>query len=308
MKAYILDDGQTSGLRFADVPEPQAAPNEAVIQVDAFSLNSGEMPGSGVFPNATVPGWDTAGRVATAAADGSGPKAGTRVVGGAWGGAWAERRAIATESLAVLPDSVDVEAASTLPVAGITALRAVRRLGAVVGRRALVTGASGGVGRLAVQLARIAGADVVALASSETKRDDLLKVGASEVVTDLAQLSAAVYGALDFVGGSTLVEAWQHLVEGGTLVSIGGASGSVSTFPPFATAIPHRSLVAMGSGWTPLLPGETITADLTYLANLIAARALDPHIVWHGSWSKLSEAVKLFQDRKLSGKVVLFVN
>ena len=307
MKAYILDAGQTSGLRFTDVPDPQAAPNEAVIQVEAFSLNPGEMPGSGLFPNATVPGWDTAGRVAIPAADGSGPKAGTRVVGAAWGGAWAERRAVATESLAVLPESIDAEAASTLPVAGITALRAVRRLGAVVGRRALVTGASGGVGRIAVQLARIAGADVVALVSSETKRDDLLKVGASEVVTDLARLSAPLYGALDFVGGSTLVEAWQLLVEGGTLVSIGGVSGSVSTFPPFATAMPHKSLVAMGSGWTPLLPGETLSTDLTYLARLIAARSLDPHIAWRGSWDQLPEAIQLFQDRKISGKAVLLV-
>src|SRR4029077_12303541 len=76
MKAYVLDDARTSGLRFTEVPDPSPAPNEAVIQVEAFSLNSGELPGSGMFDNATVPSWDTAGRVIEAATDGSGPSVG----------------------------------------------------------------------------------------------------------------------------------------------------------------------------------------------------------------------------------------
>lgn len=87
MKAHVVDNEQSFGVRFADASDPSPAPNEAVIEVEAFSLNSGELPGSGVFPNATVPGWDTAGRVIAAAANGSGPSKGTRVVGGAWGGA-----------------------------------------------------------------------------------------------------------------------------------------------------------------------------------------------------------------------------
>jgi NADPH2:quinone reductase len=308
MRAYVVDDGQPPGVRFTEVSDPIAAPNEAVIQVEFFSLNNGELPGSGVFDNATVPGWDTAGHVIAAAADGSGPKVGARVVGGAWGGAWAERRAVPTESLAILPDGVDADAASTLPVARITSLRALRRLGAVVGRRVMVTAASGGVGRFAVQLARIAGADVVALTSSEAKRHELREIGAGEVVTDLARISAPVYGALDFVGGSTLVDVWKHVAADGILVSIGSASGSPATFPPFATALPHKTLVAMGSGWTPAISGETIASDLAYLARLVAAGALDPHITWRGSWKQLPDAVAMLQNRKVSGKAVLQVD
>ncbi|WP_433237873.1 hypothetical protein ACQPYK_29760 [Streptosporangium sp. CA-135522] len=69
---------------------------------------------------------------------------GSRVVTFGWSGAWARLRAVDTENLAVVPESVDLGAASALPVAGVSALQAVRRLGSVLGRRALVTGASAG--------------------------------------------------------------------------------------------------------------------------------------------------------------------
>jgi NADPH:quinone reductase len=308
MRAYVVDNQQSSGVRFAEVPDPRAAPNEAVIKVEAFSLNNGELPGR-AFPDAgSIPGWDSAGRVAIAAADGSGPRPGTRVVGHAWGGAWAELRAVAATGLAPMPDEVDAEAASTLPVAGLTALHALRVLTAVVGRRVLVTGASGGVGRFAIQLARLAGAEVVALASSDAQREGLLETGASEVVTELTQLSAPVYGVLENVGGAVLVEAWNHLTPGGILVSVGGAGGTPATFAPYATVLPRKSLVAMGSGTTPYFPDETNTADLAYLARLVAEKALDPHITWRGSWKQLPEAIALLQNRKLSGKAVLRVD
>lgn len=56
IKAFVLDDGQPSGLRFTEVSDRRSAPNEAVIEIGAFSLNNGESPGSDAFPNATVPG------------------------------------------------------------------------------------------------------------------------------------------------------------------------------------------------------------------------------------------------------------
>jgi NADPH:quinone reductase-like Zn-dependent oxidoreductase len=228
-------------------------------------------------------------------------------VGWAHGGAWAQRRGVATANLAPLPEGVDADAASTLPVAGITALRALRTLGAVIGRRVLVTGASGGVGRFAVQLARTAGADVVALTSSEAKREELRAAGASEVVTDLARLSAPVYAVLENIGGPTLVDAWNCLTPGGILVSIGYVAGSPATFPPYGTVGPRKALMSF-TLTTPLLSGETIGADLAYLARLVATRALDPHITWRGSWKQLPDAIMLLQNREISGKAVLLVD
>ena len=141
MRAVVYDPQAPANLRLADVDEPVAAESEALIQVRATALNFGEVhfidqmrqPGG-------VPGWDAAGVVVQAAADGSGPGIGSRVVGFDGAGGWAERRAVPTENLAVLPDSVDFGPAAALPVAGVTALQALRALGPVVGRGRAVRG------------------------------------------------------------------------------------------------------------------------------------------------------------------------
>jgi NADPH:quinone reductase-like Zn-dependent oxidoreductase len=141
-----------------------------LVEVHAVSLDFGELaylqqqrrPGE-------VPGDDAAGIVVRPVADGSGPPVGTRVVSFDFQGGWAELRAVDTADLAVLPDSVEFGAASTLPAAGVTALQALRRLGPVEDRRVLITGASGGVGRFAVQLAALGGARVVASVGSPAR-------------------------------------------------------------------------------------------------------------------------------------------
>jgi NADPH:quinone reductase-like Zn-dependent oxidoreductase len=102
-----------------------------------------------------------------------------------WTGGWAELRAVPTAELAVVPAGVDLSAASTLPAAGVTALQALRALGSVLGRRVLVTGASGGVGRFAVQLAVLAGAEVVASVSRPARGTGLAGLGAAEIVVGL---------------------------------------------------------------------------------------------------------------------------
>ncbi|HEX8261079.1 MAG TPA: hypothetical protein VF558_12380 [Rubrobacteraceae bacterium] len=104
------------------------------------------------------PGWDLAGTVERTAADGTGPRAGARVVGLLPSGAWAELVAVPTNSLAELPESVSFELAATLPVAGLAALYALEKGGGLIGRSVLVTGASGGVGNFGIQLARLSGA------------------------------------------------------------------------------------------------------------------------------------------------------
>src|SRR6476619_4212769 len=104
MRAVIYDPEARARLRLADVDEPVADDSEAVIEVRATALNFGEVhfiarmrkPGE-------VPGWDAAGVIAQAAADGSGPPVGTRVVGFDGAGGWAQRRSVPTENLAVLP-------------------------------------------------------------------------------------------------------------------------------------------------------------------------------------------------------------
>ena len=165
VRALVADRSAPGHVALREAPAPTPAASEAVVAVEAVSLNRGEVRALQHAADGWRPGWDLAGVVVAAAADGSGPPAGTRVVGLAVSGAWAERVAVPTDVLARLPEAVDAGAAATLPVAGLTALRAVE-LDTVENHTVLVTGASGGVGRFAIQLAAQLGADVTALVSS----------------------------------------------------------------------------------------------------------------------------------------------
>jgi len=290
-------------LRLADVEEPVAAESEALIQVRATALNFGEVhfidhmrkPGE-------VPGWDAAGVVVQTAADGSGPPVGSRVVGFHGAGGWAERRAVPTENLAVLPDSVDFGPAAALPVAGVTALQSLRALGSVVGRRVLITGASGGVGRFAVQLAARAGAHVIAAVGSTARGAGLKALGATEVVVGLADVAEPVSGVLDNVGGPLLAEAFSLLADGGSLQSIGMASNQPSTID---FEVERRSGVR--KRLEPFTVRTPFGPDLAYLVELLAAGELDPQIGLRTSWNDVSEAAEALLDRRVAGKAVLDV-
>src|SRR5687767_8601343 len=125
MRALVTT--KTNGpVSIQDVPDPSPLPNEAIVSVKAVSLNRGETRNSIAAAEGVRPGWDLAGVVETAAADGSGPAAGSRVVGFTLGKAWAERVAVRSGDLAVLPEGVSFAQASTLPVAGLTALRTLK--------------------------------------------------------------------------------------------------------------------------------------------------------------------------------------
>jgi NADPH:quinone reductase-like Zn-dependent oxidoreductase len=303
MRAVIYDPGAPSKLRLSDVDEPVAGDSEAVIDVRAIALNFGEIHWIDLVRKpGEVPGWDAAGVVSMAAADGSGPPVGTRVVGFSGEGGWAQRRAVATENIAVLPDSVDFGTAAALPVAGVTALQALRALGPIVGRRVLITGASGGVGRFAVQLAARAGAHVIAAVGSTARGAGLAELGADDVVVGLGDVDEPVFGVLDNVGGSLLVEAFTLVGDGGSLLSIGMASGQPSTIDFEA----ERRLGGR-KRLEPFTVRTPFRQDLGYLLQLVEAGALDPQIGLRTSWQDVAEAAAALLGRKVAGKAVLDV-
>jgi NADPH2:quinone reductase len=122
MRAVVVDPNVTGRLTISEVDAPVPTPSQALIKVAAISLNRGEVRRSTTAEAGWQPGWDLAGTVEVAAADGSSPLSGTRVVGFVKEGAWAELVAVPTNSLAELPSSVSFAQAATLPVAGLTAM------------------------------------------------------------------------------------------------------------------------------------------------------------------------------------------
>ena len=161
VRAVVVDPSRSEKLTLQSVELPPATIGDVTVRVTAISLNRGEVNRALSQSDAGArPGWDFAGIIEEAAADGSGPKPGTRVVGILPTGAWAERIRAPSHAVAALPDAVTDAQAATLPVAGLTALHALRQGGLLLGRKVLVDGATGGVGHLAVQLAATAGAEV----------------------------------------------------------------------------------------------------------------------------------------------------
>ena len=304
MLGYVTDPSAAAGIVRREVPEPDRGPHDVLVEVAAFAVNRGELSLIEQRPDGWLPGQDVAGVVAAAAADGTGPAVGTRVVGIADGGGWSERVPVPSHRIAALPDEVSFAQAAALPVAGLTALRALRTGGALLGRRVLVTGASGGVGSFAVQLARAAGARVSALVSSKARVEALEGLGAHEVLTELGPGTGPFDLVLDGVGGAVLTAAIRRLARGGLLTAYGVASGERSdvAFYDFAAAAPGGRL----QGFFVYSTGEkTFGEDLGVLADLVARGQLVPQVGEPRDWADTAAAVTSLKERRATGKVVL---
>jgi NADPH:quinone reductase-like Zn-dependent oxidoreductase len=253
-------------------------------------------------------GWDFTGTVEHAAADGSGPKEGSRVVGMLGSGAWAERIAAPTESLAVLPDAVTFEHAATLPVAGLTALYGLEKGGGLVGRKVLVTGGTGGVGHMAIQIARVGGAHVVATVRSEAKAQIVQSAGGHQVVVTEKGNAVSAHGpydiVLDGVGGPPLGAALASLAKNGTCILYGATSSPELTFNPAAF---YATGGASLYGFILFHELRTTPAGigLTRLTQLVADGKLRPLIDVVAPLERIAELAKGLTDRAFSGKAVI---
>lgn len=304
-RAVVVDPAAPGRLVIRPVPAPVPDRGEAIVRVRAISLNRGEVRRSGQAAAGWRPGWDLAGEVERPAADGSGPGIGARVVGLLPEGAWAERVAVPTHALAELPDKVTLSQAATFPVAGLTALHALARGGLLLGRRVLVTGATGGVGDFAVQLARLAGAHVTASARRADQVPALRQLGAHEVtVGDDIPPSPRHDLIIESVGGRTLGTALAALQRGGVCVTLGVSASAETAFDARAFFVTGR-VTLYGFYLFTELGSEPASVGLRRLADLVVAGQLSPHISLERPWGEIAQVAQELIARRFPGKAVL---
>jgi NADPH:quinone reductase len=306
--AVVVDPAAPGRLVLRPVPDPIPDRGEALVRVRAISLNRGEVRRSTMAAAGWRPGWDLAGHVERAAADGTGPQAGARVVGILPEGAWAERVAVPTDALTELPEKVTFSQAATFPVAGLTALHALGKKGPLLARRVLVTGATGGVGDFAVQLARLGGAHVTATARRTDQVPALRQLGAHEVTVGEEIPPSPKYDLIvESVGGRTLGTALAALQRGGVCVTLGVSASADVTFDARTFFATGRSTL-YGLYLFSELGAEPASIGLRRLADLVAAGQLAPHIGVERPWSEIAQVAADLIARKYPGKAVLTVN
>jgi NADPH:quinone reductase-like Zn-dependent oxidoreductase len=305
-------------LREVEIPEP--ADDEVLLRVRASSVNPADWYGVTGFlparlgngfrrPKSPAAGGDVAGVVEAVGRDVAELRQGDEVFGTS-GWSWAEYATASPERLARKPANVSFEEAAAVPVAGLTALQALRDKGQVQpGQKVLVNGASGGVGTFAVQLAKTFGADVTAVCSA-AKVELIRSLGADRVV-DYAQEDFTALGRqhdlmLDIAGSRSFLTCRRVLAPDATVVVIGGPMTYRGLGP-----LPHIAgtlLKAKGRSQTPkFFVAKINTEDLTFLADLLERGELKAIVERTYPLSEAGDALAYLGEGHARAKVVLTV-
>ena len=288
---------------FADVAEPDPADDEAVIACRSLLDQSRR----NVFAREPAP-WVAAreGHCRASlhsARNGRGPAVGALVVGHPPARGWAERVAVPVTQLATIPEHMDTTAAAALPLAGLTALRLLRTVGALAGRRLLLTGASGGVGHFFVELAAAAGADVTVVVGAPERGRRLIELGANRALLDVADAPESMDVILESVGGASLSAALTRLAPRGLLVWFGQAGRIPATIDFFSFFNQHQSATIRHFDYTDSDVSDG--ADLATLVRLVEAGRLHPEIGSVSDWGETSARLTDLRTRRIRGKAIL---
>ena len=310
MKQVIVQKS-TSGMELAaaDAAEPKPAPGEAAIAVHSISLNRGEV--SRAFfrsEHGWAPGWDFAGTIVEPRD--CGIPAGTRVAGFKPEGAWAERIAAAPHEFAAIPDGISFETASALPLAGLTALYALQKGGSLLGKRVLITGASGGMGQLAVQLALASGAHVTAavyrnaIAAPRGIAADRLRVVRMDD-EGLKTLANATHDLIvEGVGGDVFRASIEGIAPRGTMVVLGATRENEARFEIRRFFNAGRAQIYAFNIFDEI-EDKPISAGLSLLFDLVLRGDLSVPLGYTGGVAEIDSVARRLLDSQIPGKAVL---
>ena len=322
MKALLCTRyGTPDDLEFADVPNPEPGPGEAVVKVAAAALNffdtliiAGKYQTKPAMPFS--PSAEFAGTVERVGAGVTGLKAGDRVLGYSGHGAARERIALSAERLVKLPDGVDFDRAAGLTVTYGTSLHALKdRAQLREGEMLAVLGASGGTGLAAVELGKIMGARVIACASSAEKVEFTKKHGAdagidygTEDLKDALRRATDGRGAdviYDPVGGGYAEAALRSIAWYGRFLVVGFAAGEIPKLP--LNLVLLKGCDVVGVFWGSWIERDKAghRANTEQLLQWCAQGKLSSHVHAVYPLREAAAALKAIAARKVMGKVIL---
>ncbi|MFN8168280.1 MAG: NAD(P)-dependent alcohol dehydrogenase [Candidatus Nanopelagicales bacterium] len=321
MKALTQDRyGPPDVLVLSDVPTPTPGEGEVLVRVRAAGVDAGVwhvvagMPyavraGFGLTrPRRATPGIDLAGVV-----EAVGPGVTRLAVGdevlGIGQSTFAELAVALERKLVRKPASLTFEQAAALPVSGITALEAVRKAGVQEGQKVLVTGAGGGVGSYAVQIAAAAGAHVTGLVAPE-RVEAVLALGAAEALDRTREdvdARGPVYDAIiDTAGRRPLRQLRRAMTPRGTLAIVGGEGGGKALGGFGRLLVAPLASAFVGQRFTAVTAHERLS-DLEELVALVESGAATPYVGRTYPLAAGADALRDLHEGRATGKLVITV-
>ena len=323
MKAIICTKyGPPDALQFQEVAKPAPTADEVLVKIHAASINmfdwhllTADIPmvrlmGGGLRrPKVTIPGEDIAGRIEATGGHVKQFRPGDEVFGdlATYGsGGFAEYVAVPERALALKPVTLSFEEAAAVPMAALTALQGLRDYGRIqAGQKALINGASGGVGTFAVQIAKAFGAEVTAVCS--TRNLDLARSLGADRVIDYTQedftRSGQTYDLIFAANGYHPLAAYKRaLTPQGIYAMAGGKPGQI-----FQAMLLGRWLSEKGGRKLGGFTAHANQKDLVFLKELLEARKVAPVIDRRYPLSETAEALRYLGAGHARGKVVITV-
>ncbi|MCH2165815.1 MAG: NADPH:quinone oxidoreductase family protein [Marinovum sp.] len=312
-----------ASLEIGDAPDPTPAPDEVLIDVRAAAVSfMDKLMAEGGYqlkPDLPyVPGTDAAGIVLEVGSEVTDFAAGDRVVGQMWHGSYAERAVTKHWKCAKVPETVDLDVASTVLHNYMTAYHAlVQRCALKSGETVLVTGATGGVGLAALDMGRVLGARVIAGTGDPGKAQRLKDLGAYGVVNtredDIREQVSRLTGGqgldvcFEMVGGDIFLKLARSMRWGGRITPIGFVSGDIPSLPMNLPLLKGFSVVGVFEGaWAEKCPEEARDAA-DQIMNWIALGDLNPVIDRVLPLDQAADALRLLDSRQVMGRIVLHV-